>query len=240
MFSRPYMRYTRLDVPAVSGVCHVFITAKPAGISAPKSVQRLAFQTEEEHELTCSSSYFHLLAIKLLNAFTGLSFLEFGDGKTARVLSQSHSEGVISSLWHFYTTFGMRHDSWLLHSCHAAVATLLVNNTLPGIHEESLSRGCQLLYHMGQYMPRANGLILAIWNEAQDRDIKWPAVGKRFLRASLVNVQRTTVLNASHLRLSEGSIGEPLLHSHRVSFRKTLESIEMLEKPRASLPPGET
>ena len=35
MFSRSDMRYTRLDVPAVSGVCHVFITVKPAGISAP-------------------------------------------------------------------------------------------------------------------------------------------------------------------------------------------------------------
>ena len=92
---------------------------------------------------------------------------------------------------------------------------------------------------MGQYMPGANGLILAIWNKAQDRNIKWPAVGRRLLRASLVNVQRTTVLNASHLRLSEGSIGEPLLHSHRVSFRKTLESIEMLQKPRAGLPAGE-
>ena len=120
----------------------------------------------------------------------------------------------------------MRHEWWLLRACHAAVATLLLYSTLPGIHEEMLSRGCELLYHMGQYIPEANDLVLGLWNEAHSREIRWPEVGKRFLRASLVNVRRSIVVNAAPLTLSDSGIGVSMPNPGQVTFAQKITSVE--------------
>ena len=120
----------------------------------------------------------------------------------------------------------MRHECWLLRACHAAVATLLLYSTLPGIHEEMLSRGCELLYHMGQYMPEANDLVLGLWDEGQSREIRWPEVGKRFLEASLVNVRRITIVNAAPLTLTDSGIGVSIPNPDQVTFAKKITSVE--------------
>ena len=120
----------------------------------------------------------------------------------------------------------MRHECWLLRACHAAVATLLLYSTLPGIHEEMLSRGCELLYHMGQYIPEANNLVLGLWNEAQSREIRWPEVGKRFLGASLVNARRSIIVNATPLTLTDSGIGVSIPNANQVTFAQKITSIE--------------
>ncbi|KAM4064039.1 fungal specific transcription factor [Hirsutella rhossiliensis] len=56
--------------------------------------QRFQGQTSVVPAWVCLMASYHVVSIKLLEPFTGLSFLEFGGGKTARFLSQSHSEGM--------------------------------------------------------------------------------------------------------------------------------------------------
>ncbi len=127
------------------------------------------------------STSYHMVCIKLLSPFIGLSFLDFAAGETARSLARSHCENLISDLWSYRTVFGMRFECWLVYTCHHAVSTLLLHIPLPGPHEETLSRGCELLYDMARYMPRAHSFLVSLRDQFIARDSDIPGACRPFL-----------------------------------------------------------
>ncbi|RDA84780.1 hypothetical protein CP532_0996, partial [Ophiocordyceps camponoti-leonardi (nom. inval.)] len=105
---------------------------------------------------------YHVVGIKLLEPFRGLSFLDFDGGMPASALIRYHSESIVSALSHFKTAYDKCHDFWLLHACHAAVSSLLVLNYGRGghgsSHTEALTVGCNLLCDLGTTMPLARNM----------------------------------------------------------------------------------
>ncbi|UNI14819.1 hypothetical protein JDV02_001411 [Purpureocillium takamizusanense] len=189
------------------------------------SPDMLRCQTIQAPSWTNLRVWFELVCLKLLEPFLGLSFSGFDGVESARSLSRSHCENLISHLWNYRASFGMRLECWLVYACHASVASLLTNLPLPGPHEDLLCRGCELLFEMGHYMPRANDLLLALQDEASLRNIEIPNACKPYLDAGAALARRINIRNVTPLLFTPANEGLEL-QSCQVTFGSHIEGLE--------------
>ncbi|KAH7137649.1 putative fungal-specific transcription factor [Dactylonectria macrodidyma] len=124
---------------------------------------------------------FDMLAIKLLEPFTRLSFLEFDGGQTSQSLSFLHSDSIISALWNYRTAFGMRHEYWMIHACQIAAMALLPHLSGATTQAEIFQRACELLHDMGKHLPLANCVLSTLKAVIAREGIEMPSGVSRFI-----------------------------------------------------------
>lgn len=175
---------------------------------------------------TCTDfgrTFYHTTCITLLEPFVRMPFLNFSHGRSARALLLEHSAAIISVLKEYDVAFLGRHDYWLLHTCEIAVRGLLLEN-LVGTMEDSLAKGCELLYNMGRYMPQANAILLDVSKHSWKSESRVSERAKRILQAGSIRVQATVIKNAWHLKVDGDEPG--LIPAGRIAFREDVDVIE--------------
>ncbi|KAF7554027.1 hypothetical protein G7Z17_g3249 [Cylindrodendrum hubeiense] len=143
---------------------------------------------------------FDMLAIKLLEPFTRLSFLEFDGGQTARSLSFLHSDSIISALWNYRTAFGVRLEYWMVQACQVAALAVVYHLSEVSSQEETFRRSCELLHDVGQYMPLANQILAMIKSVIVREDIEVSGAAKKFLagagKMGRVHIKNVRIIGA--------------------------------------------
>ncbi|OAA39939.1 Zn(2)-C6 fungal-type DNA-binding domain protein [Metarhizium rileyi] len=172
---------------------------------------------------TAVLAFYHTACIKLLGPFVNLPFLEFPDGKSARILSLEHSESIISIIKEYDVVFSTRHDYWLLHTCETAVRRLLLETNLRGPAKDYLAKGCELLYSIGRYMPQANRILLDVKKYVLENDMAIPDTLKTTLQAGSTRATPTVIANAAYLVLEGDDAG--MLPLGQLEFNEIIESI---------------
>lgn len=141
-----------------------------------------------------------MLAIKLLEPFTRLSFLEFDGGQTALSLSFLHSDSIISALWNYRTAFGVRHEYWMVQACRVAAMAVLSHISSVSTQGETFRKSCELLHDVGKYMPLANQILAMLKTVIAREGIKVSRGAGRFLagagKAECVHVRNVRILGA--------------------------------------------
>ncbi|PFH60997.1 hypothetical protein XA68_18415 [Ophiocordyceps unilateralis] len=171
----------------------------------------------------CLSLTYHVVALRLLEPFNGISFLDFDGFKPARSLSQSHSESIVSALWRYRTAYDLWHDFWPLHACYAAVSNLLLGHGLAGgsSHKEALTQGCQLLCDLGTRLPLASRMCQEL--QLAHKELDLPDVVLRFLRRGAAMTKVSQIANVA--MLSDAGGGGVRLEPCVIRFGETIHRI---------------
>ncbi|KAM5528732.1 nitrogen assimilation transcription factor nira [Fusarium oxysporum f. sp. phaseoli] len=86
----------------------------------------------------------------------------------------SYGASIISNLWLYQATYGMRHEYWLAQSCLAATTAVIFKLDDNSSLSKSVVMACQLLYSIGEFLPVANEYLLAIKEFARQQTVDLP------------------------------------------------------------------
>ncbi|KAH7175470.1 hypothetical protein EDB81DRAFT_769974 [Dactylonectria macrodidyma] len=141
---------------------------------------------------------FDMLAIKLLEPFTRLSFLEFDGGQPSQSLSFLHSDSVISALWNYRAAFGMRHEYCMIQACQVAAMVVLPHLSGATTQAEMFRRSCELLHDVGKHLPLANHVLSTLKAIIAREGIEMPSGVSRFIamagKADRVHINNVRIL----------------------------------------------
>lgn len=90
--------------------------------------------------------------------------------------------------------------------------------------EDSLAKGCELLYNMGRYMPQANRILLDVNKHIWKSESRVSERAKRILQAGSIRVRPTVIKNAWHLKVDGDEAG--LIPAGHIAFREDVDVIE--------------
>ncbi|KAJ3453382.1 hypothetical protein MRS44_017629 [Fusarium solani] len=96
----------------------------------------------------------------LLKVLDHLSRFPLHNGTHKSILSKraSHGASIISNLWVYRATFGLRHEFWLTQACLAATTAVIFNlGDTPSL-SKSVVIACQLLYGIGEFSTRGQSV----------------------------------------------------------------------------------
>jgi hypothetical protein len=166
-----------------------------------------------------------VLALRVLEPFVDISFLEFDRGRSARSLVALHCESILSMLWNYRTAFGMRHDGWHLQTCSTAAHMLMLYLSPDRTDGDISTKSCVLLHEMGKQMPLANQSLLSLRTIVERREINLTRPARAHLMAGCLKTNNSVVLNGANI-LSDVSSGQSggglVLQQGSLSFTATI------------------
>ncbi|KAI8710716.1 Amidohydro-rel domain-containing protein [Fusarium sp. LHS14.1] len=172
----------------------------------------------------------------LLKVLDHLSRFPLHNDTHKSILSKraSHGASIISNLWVYRATFGLRHEFWLTQACLAATTAVIFNLSDTPSLSKSVVIACQLLYGIGEFLPVANQCLLVIKALSSPQDVAFPTSYRMIYSKLAIRMGRIIIKSVSLLDIEPGE-DNPVVRrsggsSHDVAFSSQIEGISDLAK----------
>lgn len=104
-----------------------------------------------------------------------------------------YGASVISKLWTYRVTYGLRHEYWLMQACLVAATAIIFKVKDNSSLSKSMVIACQLLYSIGEFLPVANQYLLAIKDLACQQTIELPKACRVVFSGSTIRTKPITI-----------------------------------------------
>ena len=118
-----------------------------------------------------------------------------------------YGASVISKLWTYRVTYGLRHEYWLMQACLVAATAIVFKVKDNSSLTKSMVIACQLLYSIGQFLPVANQYLLAIKDLACQQTIELPKACRIIFSGSTIRTEPRTIKGPMLINIRLGNSG---------------------------------
>ncbi|KAJ3542275.1 hypothetical protein NM208_g4187 [Fusarium decemcellulare] len=171
---------------------------------------------------------YEMVFLKLLHCPYRFPLQDDTDGSTTSTRA-SYGASIITNLWVYRATYGMRHEYWLMQAClEAATAIMFKLGDNPTL-SKSMVMACQLLYSMGEFLPMANEYLLVIKGLARQQGVDLPKACRIFYSGLAVRTGRIIVKGPLLVNIGPGQddmdVGPRSASSQEVVFSGLIQGI---------------